>query len=72
LYGKVYYDNYTLTQTLAGESVGTFYGLKTDGLFRTQEDLDNSLPQFGYSVDPTHTWLGDIKFKDINGDKVIQ
>jgi hypothetical protein len=45
--------------------------LVTDGLFRTQDDLKNSMPQFGYTVDQTHTWLGDVRFKDINGDKVI-
>ncbi len=67
LTGKVYYDNYTISYTNPGYAVGSFFGLVTDGLFRTQEDLNNSLPQFGYSVDPTHTWLGDIRFKDISG-----
>lgn len=71
LTGKVYYDNYTITYTNPGYAVGSFFGLVTDGLFRTQKDLDNSLPQFGYTVDQAHTWLGDIRFKDINGDKVI-
>ncbi len=71
LYGKVYYDNYTLTKTVASDAVGTFYGLQTDGIFRTQEELDASMPQFGYSIDATHTWLGDIRFKDINNDKKI-
>jgi hypothetical protein len=45
--------------------------LKTDGLFRTPDDLDNSLPQFGYAIAQNQTWLGDIRFKDINGDKII-
>lgn len=71
LAGKVYYDNYTITYTNPGYTVGSFFGLVTDGIFRTQKDLDESLPQFGYSVDETHTWLGDIRFKDINGDKKI-
>lgn len=71
LTGKVYYDNYTLTYTNPGYAVGSFFGLVTDGLFRTQADLDASLPQFGYTVDQQHTWLGDIRFKDINGDKKI-
>ena len=71
LAGKVYYDNYTITYTNPGYAVGSFFGLVTDGLFRTQADLDASLPQFGYTVDQQHTWLGDIRFKDVNGDKVI-
>lgn len=67
LYGRIYYDNYLITRTVPGFAVGSFFGLQTDGLFRTQEDLNNSLPQFGYSVDQTHTWLGDIRYKDISG-----
>ncbi len=67
LYGRIYYDNYLITRTIPGYAVGSFFGLQTDGLFRTQEDLDNSLPQFGYSVDQTHTWLGDVRFKDVSG-----
>ncbi|MBN8668277.1 MAG: TonB-dependent receptor [Chitinophagales bacterium] len=67
LYGRIYYDNYLITRTIPGYAVGSFFGLKTDGLFRTQDDLNNSLPQFGYPVDQTHTWLGDIRFKDIAG-----
>lgn len=71
LTGKVFFDNYSITFTKVGHPVGSFYGLVTDGLFRTQAELNASLPQFGYPVDPTHTWLGDIRFKDINGDGVI-
>ncbi len=67
LWGKVYYDNYIISYTKPGFAVGSFFGLVTDGLFRTQADLTNSNPQFNYSVDPTHTWLGDIRFKDVNG-----
>lgn len=65
--GKVYYDGYLLTHTTPGNPVGTFWGLQTDGLFRTADELAKSLPQFGYSVDIKHTWLGDIRFKDISG-----
>jgi hypothetical protein len=71
LAGKVYYDNYTITFTKPGYAVGSFFGLVTDGLFRTQEELDNSMPQFGYTNDPTHTYLGDVRFKDVTGDKKI-
>lgn len=65
--GKVYYDGYLLTHTTPGNAVGTFWGLQTDGIYRTADDLAKSLPQFGYSVDVKHTWLGDIRFKDISG-----
>jgi len=69
--GKIYYNNYLVTHTTPGRPVGSFWGLVTDGLYRTQADLDNSIPQFGYIVDPTQTYLGDVRFKDINGDGKI-
>ncbi len=67
LAGRVYYDNYTITYTQPGYAVGSFFGLVTDGLFRTQADLDNSMSQFGYGVDPSRTWLGDVRFSDVGG-----
>lgn len=63
--GKIYYDNYLITHSVPGYAVGTFWGLQTDGLFRTQDDLDNSFPQFGYDVNESETWLGDVRFADI-------
>lgn len=69
--GRVYYNNYLITHTTPGRPVGSFWGLKTDGIFRTQADLDKSLPQFGYILDPEQTWLGDVRFKDVNGDQKI-
>src|SRR5690606_14144250 len=70
--GRVYYNNYLITHTTPGRPVGSFWGLVTDGLFRTQADLDNGLPQFGYLVDPNQTWLGDIRFKDIPNQQGVK
>lgn len=67
LTGRVYYDNYTITYTNPGYAVGSFFGLVTNGLFRTQADLNASMPQFGYTIKPEETWLGDVRFKDVNG-----
>jgi TonB-dependent starch-binding outer membrane protein SusC len=47
-----------------GYAPGTFYGYKTDGLFQTQAEINNSPTQAGARP-------GDIKYKDINGDGVI-
>ena len=56
------YD-YTLS---TGNPVGQIFGLQAIGYFVDQADIDNSLPQqFG----PVKA--GDIKYKDMNGDKVI-
>ena len=65
--GSVYYAGYNLTYTAPGQPIGSFYGLLSDGIIRTQDELDASLPQFGYSKDEIHTWLGDVRYKDING-----
>lgn len=67
LTGSVYYAGNNITYTAPGHPLGSFYGLQYDGIIRTQAELDASLPQFGYSKDETHTWLGDVRYKDING-----
>ena len=49
-----------------GDPLGSTYGLIAEGLFTSQEEIDKS---------PTQTFsqvrVGDIKYKDINGDEVI-
>jgi TonB-linked SusC/RagA family outer membrane protein len=60
----------TLTETFAGQSVGSFYGFVTDGLYRSQSDLDKG-PTPMLPVGLTGTWLGDIRYKDLNGDGAI-
>lgn len=48
-----------------GENVLANHGYVADGLFESQEEIDNHARQFG-TVLP-----GDIKYKDLNGDGVI-
>ena len=47
-----------------GEPVNSFFGYVTDGLFRTQSDIDNG---------PIERFmeLGDVRYKDLNGDGQI-
>jgi TonB-linked SusC/RagA family outer membrane protein len=59
-----------LTRTAAGRAVGGFYGFQTDGLFRTMDELNNG-PDQGLPISPTGTWLGDVRYKDLNGDGKI-
>ncbi len=47
-----------------GYAIGYFNGLETDGIFQTQEEIDNSPTQEGAQV-------GDLKFVDQNGDGII-
>jgi len=51
-----------------GLPIGYFYGCETDGIFQTQEEVDAHPSQtaLGAPASP-----GDIRYKDINGDGVI-
>ena len=49
-----------------GNSVGTRYGLISEGFFQTREDVANIPVISGYKIVP-----GDLKYKDMNGDGEI-
>ncbi|TDE13964.1 SusC/RagA family TonB-linked outer membrane protein [Dyadobacter psychrotolerans] len=50
--------------TQIGSPIGSFYGYKQLGIFKDQADLDS------YPHDATSK-PGDVKYEDINGDKII-
>ncbi|REE01557.1 TonB-linked SusC/RagA family outer membrane protein [Marinoscillum furvescens DSM 4134] len=58
-----------LTQTDVGQPLGQFWGYKVDKLFTSEEEVRNA-PYQG-EVGPEGTWMGDIKWQNINGDSVI-
>ncbi len=64
LIGGFLANGQSVTLTTIGKPIGAFYGYVTDGIFQNQADLSSypRLPQAG---------IGDLKFKDINGDGVI-
>lgn len=51
-----------------GQPIGYFYGYQTDGIFQNQAEIDAHPSQaaIGSGTSP-----GDIRFKDVNGDGVI-
>jgi TonB-linked SusC/RagA family outer membrane protein len=52
--------------TQVGGEIGAYWGYVTDGVYMTQEEIDNG------PVDTQgHPTVGDLRFKDINGDGVI-
>jgi TonB-linked SusC/RagA family outer membrane protein len=51
--------------TQIGSSMGMFYGYLTDGVFKTQAELDAGPKWAPGTADVSH--LGDIRFKDISG-----
>lgn len=67
------YGSQTLVAlTQAGQPLGTFYGYVTDGLYREEEGLEAlEAVDNGLDVAPDGLWYGDIRFRDLNGDTVI-
>ena len=57
---------YWMDQT--GFSIGQRFGLKSDGLFNTEDELANR-PYNNYTAN--RATLGDIRYKDLNGDGII-
>ena len=49
-----------------GKPVGLLFGYIADGFFQSQADINSSPQLEGYVAVP-----GDIKYKDLNGDKII-
>jgi TonB-linked SusC/RagA family outer membrane protein len=58
------YGGNGLGDNILGHSWGARYGYVADGLFRTQDEVDNSAVQNGKG-------LGRMRFKDLNGDGTI-
>ncbi|MGB5370505.1 MAG: TonB-dependent receptor [Flavobacteriaceae bacterium] len=50
-------------RTIVGESLGHFYGYKTDGLYQNAAEVAAALPDANGTPSP-----GDIRFVDVNGD----
>ncbi len=57
-------NNSYLTMLSAGYPINIFYGYVTDGIFQNQEEVDAHAPQTGAAP-------GDIRFKDLNNDGII-
>jgi TonB-linked SusC/RagA family outer membrane protein len=51
-----------------GYPIGYFYGYETDGIFQTQAEVDAHPSQIALGAEASP---GDIRYKDINGDGVI-
>lgn len=61
-------DSYAYRLRSTGYRLGQPFGYVTAGFFNTQEDIDNWYDQSGIGATPK---LGDLKYKDLNGDGVI-
>ena len=56
-----------VTLTREGQPLNQFYGYVTDGIFQSQEEIDNHAVQVPGQNPSNSTAPGDIRYKDING-----
>ena len=63
--------NQNLALLQAGIPINEFYGFVTDGIFQNQQEVDNHAIQVPGNDPYNRTSPGDIRFKDLNNDGVI-
>ncbi|MDR8393798.1 TonB-dependent receptor [Aliifodinibius sp. S!AR15-10] len=63
-FGEREIRSYSILQE--GEEWDAFYMLETEGIFQSTEEVNNAPPQFSDNTQP-----GDLRYKDQNGDGVI-
>ncbi len=63
--------NYSLTRTVVGQPVNSLYGFVTDGIFQSQDEVNNHARQVVGTGPANGTAPGDVKFRDLNGDNII-
>jgi TonB-linked SusC/RagA family outer membrane protein len=63
--------NYNLALIQAGHPVNEFYGFLIDGIYQTQAEVDNHAVQVPGNDPYNRTSAGDIRFKDLNNDGII-
>jgi hypothetical protein len=59
-----------LTNTMEGETAGTFYGYVTDGIFQNWTDINSHSDEHGNLLQP-QAEPGDFRFLDLNKDGVL-
>ena len=64
-----------VTKTDVGQPLFQWYGYVVDGVYTSREDIENSAKPVAYSANGYNryntVWVGDIKYKDLNNDGVI-
>ena len=66
-YGR---ENADIARTYEGQPIASFYGFKTAGLYQSQADIDKD-PNIANDPNKANIKPGDVRFKDINGDGII-
>ena len=60
------YTPTVVTNTVVGQPVGMFYGYIAEGIFNDATEVANAPTQLGEAPQ-----LGDVKYRDVNGDGVV-
>ncbi|WP_298881724.1 TonB-dependent receptor [uncultured Polaribacter sp.] len=63
-------STYPITRTQVGQTVNSFYGFKTNGIFQNQTEIDNYVNSAGTIIQP-NAQPGDFKWVDLNDDGTI-
>jgi len=73
-----YTNNEVVEKTVVGQPIGEFYGYIFDGIFATPKDfqthalpVDQTGKPYPISSSGGGIWYGDRKYKDLNGDGII-
>ncbi|EON78735.1 TonB-dependent receptor [Lunatimonas lonarensis] len=69
LYGR---SSQEISRTYAGHPMATFFGWRADGLYQTNEEIQND-PNIANDPRRTNGLIrpGDVRFKDLNGDGIV-
>lgn len=67
VYGR---SSQEISRTYEGQSIASFYGWKTEGLYQTQTEIDND-PYLANDGRKSSIKPGDVRFIDINGDGLV-
>jgi TonB-linked SusC/RagA family outer membrane protein len=65
--GEKLYGSSNRTLTVEGEEPGYFYGYVADGLFQNQTEINSHTDEHGTKMQ-AYAKVGDVRFKDVNGD----
>ncbi len=63
--GYIQSANASASRTDVGQPVASFYGFVTDGIFQNQQEIET------HAIQSENTAPGDIRFKDLNNDGMI-
>ncbi|WP_295670366.1 TonB-dependent receptor [uncultured Mucilaginibacter sp.] len=66
-YGR---ENVDISRTYEGQSIASFYGFKTGGIYQTQAEIDND-PNIKNDPNKANIRPGDVRFLDVNGDGIV-